>query len=586
VFLRSFSAGVARGALAHPRWVIAVVAALAFANTLHNQPVFDDTWVIFDNPLIKHLDQVGAIFRQSYGAATPEERRGLYRPLTTLTYAVNWDIGGLDVLGYHLGNIGLHIAVCLLVYELATLLLTSSPGSSTTTGPAALAAGVVFAIHPVHVEAVTAMVGRDELLAACGALGCLYLTCTRQRARWRYPVALAALAGGVLSKENAAVTPLLFLVMAFALPEAAGLDARPGLSSNLGRRSLGRVAALVAGMAVVIGLYLLVRPAEAKIATNALWFDDLPGSVVFNTMTRVLAEYLRLLVFPVPLGLDFYYAAKIPITPTFTAICLADTVLWLLVLAVGLGSLKRAPLLAIGIGWVFVALLPVMNIVRIGVLMAERLVYLPSVGFCILAGLAAVLLVERARPERRGLLAAFAMALGALGVVKTWSRNADWRDGYALWRAEVRREPEGPIANNYAALEYMTRGELDSAGTHLMVALRVAPDYWDANLNAGRLAHKLHQDSAAVRLMERAHTLQPLESDPLFFLAVLRGEQGHLPEAVDLLAQAESVGATEAWTRICRGWFLKRLGRTAEADEELKRALELDPAVSLGNCTQ
>ena len=130
----------------------------------------------------------------------------------------------------------------------------------------------------------------------------------------------------------------------------------------------------------------------------------------------------------------------------------------------------------------------------------------------------------------------------------------------------------------------MTRGELDSAGAHVLIALNAAPDYWDANLNAGRLAYRLHHDSAAARLMERAHALAPEESDPLFFLATMRAAEGRLAEAVTLLSQAESIDPAQAWTRICRGWYLKRLGQSAEADAELKRALALDPTVSLGNC--
>lgn len=557
------------------------MAALAFANTLHNAPVLDDGWVIFDNPLIKHLDRVADMFRESYGAANPGEQRGLYRPLTTLSYAVNWDMGGLDVVGYHLGNIGLHILVCLLVFDLATVLAAASIGAGARTQAAALAAGVLFAIHPAHVEAVTAMVGRDELLAASGALACLYLTCTRARGAWRYPLALA---GGVFSKENAAVAPLLFALIALVLPEAAGLDTRPSVYSAWGRRSLARLAALGGGMVAVVGLYLLVRPSAAAIGRSALWFDDLSNQVVLNTMTRALAEYLRVLVFPVPLGMDFYYASKIPITPTFTAACLGATIVWLVVLGFGLGALRRAPLVAVGLLWIFVALLPVLNIVRIGVLMAERLLYLPSVGFCIVVGAGVALGFERARA--RPILSLLIGAVAALCVGTTWARNADWRDGLALWGAEARLEPEGAIANDHAGLEYMTHGELDSASAHLIVALRAAPDYWDANLNAGRLAHKLGHDTAAVTLMERAHTLQPMESDPLFFLGVLRGEQGQLPEAVDLLARAETLDPTEAWSRICRGWFLKRLGRSAEGDAEIRHALDLDPTVSLGNCTQ
>jgi hypothetical protein len=545
--------------------VVALVAVIMYANTMQNLPVFDDGWVIFDNPLIKHLDHVGAIFHQSYGFAAPAEQRGLYRPVTTLSYAVNWAIGGLDVVGYHVGNIALHVLCCLLVLDLGTLLGRASLGDRPA-APSALLSALLFAIHPVHVEAVTAMVGRDEVLAASGALGCLYLTCTRRRASWRYPVALAALAAGVLSKENAAVAPLLFVLIALALPVAADLETRPSLSSPEGRHALGRASALAAGMAGVVGLCVLLRPTAAAIPIGALWFRDLPGRVVFNTMTRVLAEYLRLLVFPAPLGVDMYYANKIPFTPSYTLTCLADTLVWLAVLAIGIGSWRRAPLIAVGILWIFLALLPVLNIIRVGVLMAERLLYLPSVGFCILTGACVAVLLERLRPQstQRGLAMGVVAGAGVLLAAKTWTRNADWHDPYTLWQAEVRRDPRDPVANNFLAVEDMTRGELDSAGAHLVAALTAAPLYWSANQNAGLLAHRLHHDTAAVRLLARAHALDPPQSDPVFFLAIVRGDEGRLAEAVDLLSDAEALGPSEAWTRMCRGWYLERLGRLPE----------------------
>lgn len=563
--------------------MVALAAALAYANTLHNLPVLDDGWAIFDNPLIKHVDQVGAIFRGSYGAAAAVEHRGLYRPLTTLSYAINWQMGGLDVLGYHVVNIGLHVLCCLLVLDLATLLGEAAhPGTPRAT--AALLAALLFAVHPVHVEAVTALVGRSELLAAGGALGCIYLTCTRRRARWRYPVALVLLGAGILSKENAAVAPLLFALVAVTLPGAADLEARPGTGSAEARRALRQGGALVAGMAAVIAICVLLRPPDAKIPVAALWFHDLDGRIVFNTMTRVLAEYWQLLVVPVPLGLHFYYASRFPYTPTFTLACLVDTAVWLAILCAGGASLRRAPLRAVGILWVFIALLPVLNIVRGGVLMAERLLYLPSVGFCILAGTGVAALRAHLNAAWGRVLAVGIAAVGILLAVKTWTRNAEWQNGYALWRAEVAREPQSPIPNTYLAREYMTRGELDSAGAHVLIALNAAPDYWDANLSAGRLAYRLHQDSAAARLMERAHALAPEEPDPLFFLATMRAAEGRLAVAVTLLSEAEAIDPAQARTRICRGWYLKQLGQSGEADAELKRTLELDPAVSLGNC--
>jgi len=194
-------------AVVDPTLTLAVLAAATYANIFANAPVLDDGWVIFDNSLIKNLGNIPRIFHEPYNAAMKGTNAGLYRPLTTLTYALNYAVGGSNVIGYHLVNITLHVLCSLALFGLARVLLASSP--------AALLAALLFALHPIHVEAVTAMVGRAELIAALGSLTCIYLTCTRHRARWRFPAALIALALGVLSKENAAVTPLLWALLAF-----------------------------------------------------------------------------------------------------------------------------------------------------------------------------------------------------------------------------------------------------------------------------------------------------------------------------------------------------------------------------------
>jgi len=440
---------------------------------------------------------------------------------------------------------------------------------------------LLFAVHPVHVEAVTVMVGRAELLAALGSLGCLYLACTRAQARWRYPAALVALALGVLSKENAAVTALLFGLVALVLPAAAGLEARPTPFTVEGRSALWRMGALATGMAAAAGPYFLLHPGSAGVPLASQWFQGQPRPVVFYTMTRVVAEYLRLLVFPHPLGVDFYYAHKIPFTPSFTLTCLAATGLWLTVLAFAITALRRAPLVALGTLWVFVALLPVLNIIPIGVLMGERLLYLPSVGFCIAVGAGAALLLRVAWPPRPVVAAGVAVVVLALAA-KSLVRNAEWRTALTLYEAEVRKTPTDATLNNNLAVEYTARGQYDLARQRLEVVLRVAPWFWRAHVNMGIVAHRQHDDSAAMRWLEEAQRIAPNESAPYFFMAVVSADGGKLTEAVEYLARAEQADPMDARTHSYRGQYLARLGRAADAEQELRRARELDPALSPG----
>src|SRR2546428_3546376 len=117
-----------RRGLAHPRWVVAMIATLLYANTIENRPVLDDGWVIFDNSLIKSLRNVPAIFRQPYNAATLSgNNAGLYRPVTTLSYAINYAIGGPNRVGFPRLNIPPLLLLCLLLLRLGRLLPSAAP---------------------------------------------------------------------------------------------------------------------------------------------------------------------------------------------------------------------------------------------------------------------------------------------------------------------------------------------------------------------------------------------------------------------------------------------------------------------------
>jgi len=236
----------------------------------------------------------------------------------------------------------------------------------------------------------------------------------------------------------------------------------------------------------------------------------------------------------------------------------------------------------VGILWVFVALLPVLHIVPIGVLMAERLLYLPSVGFCLAVGAGAAWVSEHA-VHRPGIakvmwpatLAGVFLALAA----KSWVRNRDWRDGLALWQDELRKEPNHPWVNNNLAMEYSARGQLTLARERLEVALRESPGYWRAQINLGLVFHKLHDDSAALHWLERAHELAPSAPEPNVVMANVLADEGKFAQAVEVLSQAEVLDPREPWTHLYRGAYLHQLNRLAEADAEVKRAVELDPSI-------
>lgn len=576
---------------AWPRLAVALCAALPFLLTLGNPPILDDGWAALDNPLTWSLRNVGRIFQELYGFAGEPSVRGPYRPITTLTYALDYAAHGRWTPGYHLVNVALHVAASLLVLALARRL--AAVAAPARAARVAVLAGLLFAVHPAHVEAVATIFGRTEPLSTCFALGALLLALARREARWKLPAALGLLVLGVLSKEVAIVTPGLFVVVAVALPAAAGLEARPGLGAGAPRRALGEVALVAALLLLAFVPYLVGRGPALAVAPEARWFPvGTPGWHVALTMSRVMGEYLRILTFPSFLGGDFAYAARLPTLTAPTPGFAVATAAWLATLAAALLLLRRAPLVAAGLGWVFLPLLPVMQIVPVGVLLAERLLYLPSVGLCLAAGAWLGAWGEgdsrarsgpgsrsrsRSMPGSTPAAAAVALGLLALLSIRTVARTLDWRSDVAYWTSELAKAPRESVVNNNLAVALQARGDYAGAVERLRVVLEVQPNYWRAHVNMGIALGELGDQAGARRAFERALALAPESADPRFYYARWLKKVGEREAALPLLAEARAIRPDEARLPLLEGELLLELGRVAEARPALERAAALDP---------
>jgi tetratricopeptide (TPR) repeat protein len=251
---------------------------------------------------------------------------------------------------------------------------------------------------------------------------------------------------------------------------------------------------------------------------------------------------------------------------------LLSTAAWLPVLAGAIALLRRFPLPSAGVLGSFAALLPVLHILPIGVLMAERLTYLPSAGFCIAA--AAALGSVRRSP----VLVAGALALVALLGIRSTVRAVDWGSDLLLWEAELPKAPDDVVVNNNLAVAYSSRGEYAKAVPVLRHAIQVAPRYWRAHVNLGIAEQGLGNREQARAAFLEAIRMAPGESSPLYFHARFQAEEGDLEGAVATLQAARRIAPEEARLATTLGQYLAKLGRVAEARAAFRAALAIDPA--------
>jgi len=409
-----------RTAIRHGLFVLAAALAV-YANSLTAGFTYDDVWIVVENERVHGLGRLDEIVTSPYW--TTRENAGLFRPVTLATFAIQHALHGLWPVGYHLVNVLLHAAVSWLVWRLAQRLHASDG--------AALAAGLLFAVHPVHAEAVSGVVGRAELLAAGAVLGAVLSVARRAIGPAGAAGAALLAAVGLFSKEGAIVLlPLAGLVvLGRGRPFPRGLPRAAVAVAAVTAAALAARLAVVGALGVPSGSISPVNNPAAAAGVPERWL----------TALAVLSLEARLLLWPATLSFDYSFD-QVPVARSLLDPRVLAGLVVLGALAAGaVLARRRAPLVTWGTAWFLVALLPVSNLLApIGTLFGERLLYLPSVGFVLLAaGLGARLLASRPRLAAAA-LGLVVVALGARTVV----RNEDWQTNESLFRAGVAAAPD------------------------------------------------------------------------------------------------------------------------------------------------
>ena len=518
------------------RWLIATVvlaAVVVYANSLANGFAYDDVPVIHDDWRVHGLRHLGAILTRPYWLIYGRQL-GLYRPLTSLGFALQWTIAGGAPWFFHAVSIALHAGICVLVF----LLLERLAGRA-----GAFAGALLFAVHPLHTEAVANLVGQAELWAALGCLLAVLVWSGRDDRGAPRAVTVAGTAAGyalaLFAKESAIVLPALLVAMDLA-------QKRVELSGRGLRAYTRRAVPALAVLAVVAGGYLAARYA----VLGSLRGGDIAPSIPFIVRDhfwvglRAWPEYARLLVFPQDLSSDYSPGVILPVHGwEFTTVL--GTMLLFAVVGLALLTPVR-PAAGLPAAWFLLTVLVVSNLFfPIGAALAERTLYLPSLALSLALAFAWASLSRRYAPALLGIVGS--LLLLALGV-RTWVRNPDWRDQDAVVAAMVRDHPES----------------------------------YRAQWNTAVRAFAKHDTAAAARAWELAYRLWPEDSHLLAEFAAYNIAIDRPRRALDLLVRARAMHAHDPRTEELYATSLIALGRCREAlavTDTLGRTLRGAPAL-------
>ncbi len=443
---------------------VGVLALAASASSLSNGYAYDDVTLILNSNRMHSMRGWVEEFARSYWPGADG-----YRPLTVIAFRAQWVLGDGAPIVFHGVNVAAHVIGSTLVFWLAALLLPPA---------AAWVAAALYAVHPVHVEAIANVVGQSDLFVAVLLVTAVALY-VRARAAGdvgaRQWIAIGALyAVACLVKEHAIVLPALLL-----LAETTIVSDPAPLRGRLGALRLPLLMLTV----VALG-YLWARSAVLRGSVGGfqpyIVFQALDLSYTDRVLTMIGAspEWARLLLWPARLMTQY--------APSYVAVAQGPSVMLLPGLLLLLGTIglaiacwRRSPVTSFGIGWMIITLLPASNfILPAGFIIAERTLLLPSVGAMIALASAIPWVYGRFGWERPAVRVATACGVAlflALGVARSHSRNPVWRDDRTLHEQGVVDSPDSYRAHFQLALLYVSQGRHREGEMHYRRAIALFP---------------------------------------------------------------------------------------------------------------
>jgi tetratricopeptide (TPR) repeat protein len=538
----------------HSVAVLVAVTVALYANTLLNGFTIDDGFTYADNPFAHNLANVIHLFDARYFAGSNE---ATYRPLCTLTYFLDAALWGNWSGGPHLTNLALVASMVAALFAMFRALTGSQR--------AAFLGAALFALHPVHAEAVNNISFREDLLA-CLLLPLSWLAyhrATRSRARLFLPLAWTSYLLAALSKELALVFPVLVLL----------LEAAP--AARQWRHPRVR-AVYLAGLILCTIVFLLIRFRWMQFAAEGAQ-TRLGGSLAGTLAADVKIQARYVLLFLLPWRLQALYPAS-AYTPDLDAAFFLS-----LSLLSGVGAavliFRRSRCLLIGAGWWIVAMGPVANLYPIYNPMAERYVLWPSVGACLWAGCALETALQSRR--RRAVLAACLAAAAAMAAIVI-HRNTAWRDDTTLWQTTARTLPDNPLVlANLATAAYARQ---DYTGTIALAEAALANAHREprsmspvpSHIALGSAWYALGSVERAAAHFQLAERYLParfdLDAAVFFNLGLVHDARGELTHAVGYYERAAALTPERAavWRHLAAARL--RLGDRAGAEADWARA--------------
>lgn len=461
--------------------LIIVVTAALYANSLKNPFIWDDVVVIEKNDFTRSLKNLPSLFSPAYLTDYRKIERmdfytkvgsgeTSYRPVTTASYFLDYSIWKLKPFGYHLSNLLLHIFNAILLFIFIRLAVNNYH--------AALLTALLFALHPVNAEPVGVISFREDLLAFFFYLSSLILYIKRHRC-----LSLILFFFALLSKEMAVTLPLILILYDYFFTFGQSVKE---LLKNFKSRYLGYILVLL--------FYLFV----SFLVIGYSGFSSESGFIRFLAAPKVFLTYLEWLVFPINIHVTLPdITNRFLITPAV----IFGIAGFLLSIILAIKFRKKSARVCFAVFWFLVTLLPVSNVFPLMNYIAARYLYVPSVGFCLLA---AVLILKLKK-----YFTSLPLLILAVYFMFSFVRSAVWKDNIIIWSEMVKFYPKNALAHSGLAASLRAGLQLDEAIEEYRHALKLDPAYAKDYSNLGSALGEKGLYEEAITCFKQAIKLDP-----------------------------------------------------------------------------
>ena len=552
-----------------PVVVLTLLCLIVYYNSLSNGFVYDDYGSIVENRYIQHPGKFFAsLFNQSYFKIAGLEAS--YRPVSTASYFLVYSVGGLDPLYYHLMSLLLHILNAILVYGLANFILQHRLK--------ALIAGCLFASHPVLTEAVNCIDFNDDLLTTFFFLLALlfYIRIKADHVKSNigaFCLSLLFYLFGLLSKEMAITLPAIIVLYDLILRDPERNP--PGFKQQLS--ILKKRAAFYAGYAAVSLFYLFLRFYLFQIPGESLKYSygSLLERVIY--LPGHIFSFIRLIILPTNLSADYVFSYP---DSFFNSMNLIGVAVVLGLVGTSYYIYRYSKEAFFGLWWCLITLLPVLNLIEIFHPLAERYLYLPLIGFCLVVpiitwGLAGRLISRT--PTANLVSSILILVIISLYSTATIARNPDWQSNFSLWSKTLQTSPDSLVARGGLGMAYLERGMLDQAQAQFEIAIKLYPNHHKGYYNLGLIYSRKGDLKRAMEYFERAVTLNPESIRGHYNLGTLYARQNLFDPAIRHYTKVIELDPDVVEAHYNLGLAYAMQGKLPHAIAEWEKVLQLQP---------